>query len=58
MRLIKLQNYIEKELIVKSTRNMVKKYFIEDIRKLAGTDEIPDPDVKSINYNYSTRISF
>ena len=50
---VELQNYIEKELIVKSTRNMVKKYFIEDIRKLAGTDELPDPDVKSINYNYS-----
>lgn len=49
---IELQRYVEKELIVKSTRSMVRKYFASDLEKLAGTTELPDPDVHSINYNY------
>ena len=49
---IKLQGYIEKELIVKSTRNMVKEYFSDDLIKLAGTDEIPEPIVISETFNY------
>lgn len=49
---MELQNYIEKELIVKSTRSMLKEYFSEDLHKLAGTDEIPEPKVYSETYDY------
>lgn len=48
----KLQEYIEQELIVKSTRNMIKKYFAEDLLKLAGTKELPEPEVIKEDYNY------
>lgn len=47
-----LQEYIEKELIVKSTRNMIREYFSEDLKRLAGTDEIPEPEVYSEIYDY------
>jgi len=47
-----LQEYIEKELIVKSTRNMIREYFSEDLKRLAGTDEILDPKVFSEIYDY------
>lgn len=50
---IELQGHIEKELIVKSTRSMVKEYFSDDLLKLAGTDEIPEPVVISETFNYS-----
>lgn len=50
---VKLQNYVEEELIVKSTRSMVKKYFADDLQKLAGTTKLPDPDVKSVDYKYT-----
>lgn len=49
---IALQGYIEKELIVKSTRNMIKEYFSDDLLKLAGTAEIPEPIVISETFNY------
>jgi superfamily II DNA or RNA helicase len=47
-----LQNDIEKELIVKSTRSMIKQYFSEDLIKLAGTNELPEPEVRKEAYNY------
>ena len=49
---IELQGHIEKELIVKSTRSMVKEYFSDDLLKLAGTAEIPEPIVISETFNY------
>lgn len=49
---LELQEYIEKELIVKSTRNMIREYFSEDLKRLSGTDEIPDPKVFSEIYDY------
>ena len=49
---IQLQEYIEKELIVKSTRSMVKEYFSEDLHKLAGTDKIEEPKVHKEAFNY------
>jgi superfamily II DNA or RNA helicase len=44
---LELQEYIEKELIVKSTRSMIREYFSEDLKRLAGTDVIPEPEVYS-----------
>lgn len=49
---LELQEYIEKELIVKSTRSMIREYFSEDLKRLAGTDEIPEPKVFSEIYDY------
>lgn len=49
---IQLQEYIEKELIVKSTRSMVKEYFAEDLYKLAGTDKIEEPIVHKETFSY------
>lgn len=49
---LELQEYIEKELIVKSTRSMIREYFSEDLKRLAGTDEIPEPEVYSEIYDY------
>ncbi|MBZ2164492.1 helicase-related protein [Methanobacterium spitsbergense] len=47
-----LQRYIEQELIVKSTRSMIRKYFAEDLLKLAGTKELPEPEVIKEDYDY------
>jgi superfamily II DNA or RNA helicase len=49
---LELQEYVEKELIVKSTRSMIREYFSEDLKRLAGTDEIPEPEVFSEIYDY------
>jgi superfamily II DNA or RNA helicase len=50
---VELQNFVESQLIVKSTRNMIKKYFADDLKKLAGSNELPDPEVISVDYKYS-----
>lgn len=47
-----LQRYIEQELIVKSTRSMIRKYFAEDLMILAGTKELPEPEVIKEDYTY------
>jgi superfamily II DNA or RNA helicase len=49
---VNLQEHIEKELIVKSTRSMVKEYFSEDLHKLAGTDKIEEPIVHKETFKY------
>jgi superfamily II DNA or RNA helicase len=47
-----MQKYIEQELIVKSTRNMIKKYFTDDLKLLSGTTELSEPEVVKVVYDY------
>jgi len=47
-----IQKIIEKELIVKSTRGVIKKYFKEDLINLSGSSEVYDPIINKINFSY------
>ncbi|MDR3222265.1 MAG: phospholipase D-like domain-containing protein [Methanobrevibacter sp.] len=47
-----LQKYVEQELIVKTTRKMIKKYFADDLLLLSGTTELLEPKVNKVVYSY------
>lgn len=48
-----LQTIIEREIIVKTTRNIIQKYFQNDLMKLSGSTEIIKPNIRPIEYSYN-----
>lgn len=49
----RLQDYIEQELIIKTTRNTIQKYFSEDLLKLSKSTKIIKPQIMQIEYTYN-----